>query len=233
MVELALSLGGAKAGVVDLGTGSGALLQRLGDAGFRDLNGADLMDWNFRLADTPFTRVDLNGEFSKAFQRKFKLVCMSEIIEHLDSPRHALMQARALLDDDGLLALSTPNVAFWGGRLKFALTGDLWGFGENTYRWQRHISPLTKTQMRLMLQELGFKIVAFTTAGSFRKPLHWTLFSPIWAPMTAVCGRQVLGESLVVIASKAEPDASLSSPIQYRREAGEVSTSSSSVSIME
>jgi SAM-dependent methyltransferase len=210
LVGLVLSQGGNKAGVVDLGAGSGALLQRLRDAGFKDLNAADLRDFNFRLADIPFSHVDLNRNFSKSFKRTFKLVCMSEVIEHLDSPRHVLREMRALLDDDGLLALSTPNVGFWEGRLKFALTGDLWGFGESTYRGNRHISPLTGTQLRLMLQEIGFKIVAFTTAGSFATPLRLVLFSPLWGPMALLFGRQALGESLVVIARKAAPDATLS-----------------------
>ncbi len=131
------------------------------------------------------------------------------------SPKHErrLKQARDLLEDDGLLALSTPNIGFREGRFKFALTGELWGFGESAYRSIRHISPLTRTQLRLMLQEIGFKIVAFTSAGSFATPLRWALFSPLWASMAALFGRRVLGESLVLLAQKAAPDAALSQPI--------------------
>ncbi|RBP11153.1 methyltransferase family protein [Roseiarcus fermentans] len=212
LVELALSQGGPKEGVLDLGAGSGELLQRLGDAGYTDLNAADLRDANFKLADVPFTRIDLNQNFSKIFKRKFKLIVMSSVIEHLDSPRHALIEARALLDDDGLLSVIKPNVGFWEGRIKFFLTGDLWAFGESEYRGVRHISPLTSTQMRLMLQEIGFKIVAFTTAGSYATPLRSALSFPLWAPMAALFGRRVLGENLVIIARKSASDRVLSSP---------------------
>jgi hypothetical protein len=48
-----------------------------------------------------------------------------------------------MLSDDGWLAISLPNVASWQGRVKFALKGELWGFGEKNYRAQRHISPIT------------------------------------------------------------------------------------------
>ncbi|RBP00967.1 methyltransferase family protein [Roseiarcus fermentans] len=211
LVELVLSQGGPKAGVLDLGAGSGELLQRLGDAGYTDLNAADLFDGNFKLSDVPFTRVDLNRKFSEKFRRKFTLVIMSSVIEHLDSPRHALKEVRALLDDGGLLTLSKPNVGFWEGRLKFLLTGDLWSFGESEYRGVRHISPLTSTQMRLMLHEIGFEVVAFTTAGSYATRLRKALFFPLWAPMAALFGRHVLGENLLVLARKAPPDALLSS----------------------
>lgn len=66
------------------------------------------------------------------------------IIEHLDSPRNFLTECHKLLEDDGWLAISLPNVAFWEGRFKFMLTGELWGFGEKNDRLQRHISPITE-----------------------------------------------------------------------------------------
>ena len=58
----------------------------------------------------------------------------TEVIEHLDSPRDFLKQIHAILDDDGWLAISLPNVASWQGRIKFLLKGELWGFGERNYR---------------------------------------------------------------------------------------------------
>lgn len=215
LVELLMDLRADREGVLDLGAGSGALLGRLRDAGFQDLNAADFAAPNFGLADVPWTRVDLNRDFSRSFERRFNVICMSEVIEHLKSPRNALEQARELLVDGGWLALSTPNIGFWEGQLKFALTGELWGFGEANYRSIRHISPLESGQLRLTLQEIGFETVAFTTAGSFATPLRWCLLSPLWAPMLALGGRQALGECLVILARKVAPDAALSRPTIY------------------
>jgi SAM-dependent methyltransferase len=213
MVELLIAQGLERNSVVDFGAGSGALLQRLRDAGFTDLTAADVEGAEFALPGIPWCAVDLNDDYARSFERKFKVVCMSEVIEHIDSPRHVLKQARVLLEDDGLLVLSTPNIAFWEGRIKFLLTGDLWGFGESRYRGIRHISPLSPTQLRLMLQEIGFEVVALTSAGSFATPLRSAILSPIWAPMTALAGGEIRGESLVAIARKSAPDASLSSAL--------------------
>ena len=199
-------------GVVDLGAGSGALLLRLQDAGFEDLQGADLSEPRWTLTNVPYTRSDLNGPFSHAFQRKFRIACLSETIEHLDSPRRALMEVRELLEDDGFVIITLPNVGFWEGRLKFALTGELWGFGETNYREIRHISPLTRDQLRLMLQEIGFRVIGATTMGSFATPLRRVLFAPLWLPLMAVAGREILGECTVVLAQKAPADPGLSRP---------------------
>lgn len=207
---------GPHAAVVDLGAGTGALLLRLQDAGFTDLEGADMAEANWSVPAIPYTRVDLNGSFASAFRRKFRIACLSEVIEHLDSPRHALVQARLLLEDGGYLAVTTPNVGFWEGRLKFALTGELWGFGETSYRAARHISPITREQMALALREIGFKLIAFATAGSFATALRQTLSAPLWLPMAAIAGRSVLGECAFFLAQKAPPDLELAMPTDYR-----------------
>jgi SAM-dependent methyltransferase len=215
LIELMLRSGTPRDAVLDLGAGSGALLRRLRDAGFEDLHAADLAISNFGLPDIPFTRVDLNSELSHAFNRKFKVICISEVIEHLDSPRFSLSQVRSLLDNDGWLALTTPNVGFWEGRIKFLLSGELWGFSEASYRQIRHISPLTIDQLRLMLRELGFDIVALETAGSFSTLLRWALLSPLWIPITVIGGIRALGECIVLLARKVEPEADLARPSVY------------------
>src|SRR5258708_23446131 len=81
-----------------------------------------------------------------------------------------LTEIHSLLEEDGWLAISLPNVASWQGRIKFVLKGELWGFGEKNYRSQRHISPITGEQMVMMMQELGFSVVSKGSAGSFSTP---------------------------------------------------------------
>jgi SAM-dependent methyltransferase len=214
-----------RAGVIDLGAGSGALLARLRDAGFSDLYAADLAAENFGLKGVPHQRVDLNTDFSTQFDRTFSVICLSEVIEHLDSPRHFFREAYNLLDDDGFLVVSLPNVAFWEGRLKFLLSGELWGFGERHYRGLRHISPMTFDMMRLTMQEMGFQVTGSATAGSFATPLRSSLLLPLWLPVRLVGGRRSFGECAIFVARKTSADAELAAPTVYRdvwqRSAGE------------
>ena len=96
-----------------------------------------------------FERLELNGPFSKSVGKRFRLITATDVIEHLDSSRDFLREAREILTDDGWLAISLPNTASWQGRIKFFLKGELLGFGAKNYISQRHISPITKEQIAI------------------------------------------------------------------------------------
>jgi 2-polyprenyl-3-methyl-5-hydroxy-6-metoxy-1,4-benzoquinol methylase len=203
-------------GVLDIGACAGALLLRLRDKGFGDLTGTDLDTTRFNLPDATFLKLELNQRFSEEFTTKFKLITCTDVIEHLDSPRNFLAEACALLEEGGYLALSLPNVAFWEGRCKFLLKGELWGFGEKNYRLQRHISPITFDQMRMMTQEIGFEVVEVGTGGSFATPFRQAVTFPIWGPLRWIAGFSVLGEAALFLLKKSEPNPELKVPIHYK-----------------
>jgi 2-polyprenyl-3-methyl-5-hydroxy-6-metoxy-1,4-benzoquinol methylase len=216
LVKLIVQHAKPSAGVLDFGAHSGALLLRLRDAGFSDLHGADLDPTRFDVPGADFHRVDLNTDFASSFSRRFRLITATDVIEHLDSPREFLKQVHQLLTDDGLLALSLPNVAFWEGRLKFALRGELWGFGRRNYETQRHISPMTFEQMLATLEEIGFQPMGSDSAGSFATILRWTATAPLWAPLRLIGGPKAFGESALFLAQKARPNVDLTMPVHYR-----------------
>ena len=201
---------------LDIGAHSGALLVRLQELGFANLTGADLDPTRFDLPGAEFHRVELNKPFSHCFTKKFHLITATDVIEHLDNPRAFLKEVHSLLEEQGWLALSLPNVASWQGRIKFLLRGELWGFGEKNYRAQRHISPITFEQMQMMMGELGFKLVESSSAGSFSSAIAKVLTFPLWGLSTLLGGISTLGECAVFLARKATPDAELSLPTHYR-----------------
>lgn len=203
--------------VLDLGTHSGALLLRLKTFGFTQLTGADLDPTRFDVPGADFKRIELNEPFASHFDRKFQLIVATEVIEHLDSPRLFLQEVHRLLEDDGWLAVSLPNVASWQGRIKFLLKGELWGFGERNYRTQRHISPITFEQMIMMMRELGFKITDKGTVGSFSTLPMKILTFPLWGPSILLGGASTLGETAIFLARKADPDVSLKMPTHYQK----------------
>ncbi len=203
-------------GVMDIGAHAGALLLRLSDAGFTDLTGTDLDTTRFDVPGASFRKLELNQAFSREFDRKFKLITCTDVIEHLDSPRNFLSEARNLLEDDGFLAISLPNVAYWEGRVKFVLKGELWGFGEKNYRLQRHISPSTFEQMIMMMREIGLELVESGTAGSFAPMVRQVVTAPAWAMLRLVGGPRALGASAIYLVRKAEPHLDLKAPVHYR-----------------
>jgi 2-polyprenyl-3-methyl-5-hydroxy-6-metoxy-1,4-benzoquinol methylase len=162
--------------VLDLASGSGAFLARLRKSGFEDLTAVELDREKFGFRELTPHVVNLNERFSAAFDRQFGLITATEIIEHLDNPRHFLREIHALLRPDGHLLVSTPNVTNFEGRLKFLLQGELRYFDEAQYWYNHHISPITDTQMRLLLAEVGFQILAAKQSGSFSGLLRRWLF---------------------------------------------------------
>jgi 2-polyprenyl-3-methyl-5-hydroxy-6-metoxy-1,4-benzoquinol methylase len=203
--------------VLDIGTHAGALLLRLQDAGFSDLTGADLDPTRFDVPGADFKHLELNAPFSEAFDKKFRLITSTDVIEHLDSPRNFLEEAYSMLEDDGWLALSLPNIASWQGRIKFFLKGELWGFGTKNYISQRHISPITAEQMTMMMQEVGLQLVAYGSAGSFSTPLMKAISAPAWMFAKLLPGLSAAGECAIYLAKKAKPDVDLKQPFHYRK----------------
>ena len=190
-----------RSSVLDLGAGTGAMLARLQDAGFADLAAVELAAERFQLRNLTSLVVDLNTAFAGQFDRRFALILAIEVIEHLNCPRDFLRQVRSLLIDGGYLLLTTPNVANWVGRLKFLLTGELRWFDQALYRRMRHVSPLTDTQMRLMLDELGFRLLESVTAGNFYGPLRRLVTAPISLAFGAIFGRRVWGDCSIYLAT--------------------------------
>ncbi len=191
--------------VLDLASGSGAMLARLRDIGFTQLHAIEPKVERFQLGDINPLAIDLNSEFCAKFDRSFALISAIEIIEHLDAPRHFLLQVRTLLQEGGYLLLTTPNVSNWIGRIKFLLSGNLRWFEEAQYRKMRHISPITDVQMRLMLNEIGFHLVDSISAGDFSGPLKLLVTAPIRFLCRLIFGREVLGDINIYLAIKSDP----------------------------
>jgi len=197
-----------RSSVLDLASGSGAMQARLREAGFDDLHAVARDPAVFGKQEstgpeeTNVSALDLNDGFAGHYARRFRLIISSEVIEHLDSPRDFLRQVYGLLDEDGVLLLTTPNVANWIGRIRFLLFGELRWFDDRMLRKLRHISPITDSQMRAMLAELGFDLVASTSAGSFSGPLRALLTLPVSFLFLVLFGRRSWGDCNIYLARR-------------------------------
>ena len=195
-----------QASILDLGAGSGALLNRFQRAGFSKLHGCDICLEQCNLPGVKLSKSNLNESFASLFDQTFDLVTAIEVIEHTESPRHVLRELYSLVRPGGYLLLSTPNIAHWLGRLQFLFTGRIWYFSEKIYYEQRHISILPFNHISLMFQETGFEIVSVQGVGTF-----WTAFSrivmwPVSFLARVLFGRNANGDVLLILAKRTTPN---------------------------
>ncbi len=152
------------ASVLDLAAGTGAMSLRLSDLGYC-VEATDYVEESFKLNDIPFKPADLNSDFSTLFAgKRYQAIMASEIVEHLENPRHFFRQCSEILDMGGHVVLSTPNPHNNGSMATFVRTGHFLWFSDADYSAFGHISPLTRWQLEHCTKEAGF---AEVWSGSF------------------------------------------------------------------
>jgi len=143
--------------VIDIGSGSGEVAKMIFDLGF-NITATDLKinQINYCLGDRfAIKQLDANVTFPFPTDT-FHAIFSGELIEHVFDTRHFLSECYRILKPNGLLVLTTPNLAGIDDRLKFL-------FG----RSPRHINPLhpylklhirqfTKSSLTKTLKALGF-----------------------------------------------------------------------------
>jgi cyclopropane fatty-acyl-phospholipid synthase-like methyltransferase len=149
--------------VLDLAAGTGAMSVRMHDLGFV-VTATDYVPENFRATSIPFLKIDLNGFFGSEFDHAFDALVASEIIEHLENPRHFARECSKLLSPGGRLLVSTPNVENPRSKAMFVRSGTFNWFTDRDYDGHGHISPLTHSQLDKIFSEAGFR---FVWRGSF------------------------------------------------------------------
>ena len=176
----------AGARVLDVGSGSGALAERLSDAGY-DVTATDIDLRGFRAA-VKSTVWDANSEALPVEEGSLDAVFAIEIIEHTENPLAALRNFRRLLKPGGTLIVSTPHVCHPRSRLKFLLSGSPSYFGPGEYRGSGHRALIPDWMLRLHLDATGYKLTQVAYAGNMSmSTINRALF-----PLLSLFGRTFL-----------------------------------------
>lgn len=150
--------------VVDVGCGEGRLLARLQENGVQQLAG---VGWN---VETPadvaaFNGIDLSqsGWSDRLGGRRFDWVVSTEVIEHLVNPFNYLNEMRKIIELDGRLLLTFPNVHNWRSIIGYAIGGRFSGFfgpnfNHNHPLHDQHIFIPNLHLVRYFLRLTGFTI---------------------------------------------------------------------------
>jgi 2-polyprenyl-3-methyl-5-hydroxy-6-metoxy-1,4-benzoquinol methylase len=110
-------------------------------------------------------------------ERGFDVVLLADVLEHLVMPNETLLQLRGLLNSDGALVISLPNVVHWITRLKI-LFGQFnyepWGTLDHT-----HLRFFTTKTARALIEAAGYRTTRFhpviggSLAGHARPVWQW------------------------------------------------------------
>lgn len=159
--EMLVALLAGRERVLDVGCSAGYLARRLQEGG-ATVVGLDVDERSQELAG-PFCEAVLVGDV-ETMELPFEpgsfdaLVC-GDVIEHLRDPQAFLTRIRPLLRADGVLVLSTPNIANWAMRLgllfgRFRYTD--WGLLD-----RGHTHLFTRRTLTECLESAGYRITKF------------------------------------------------------------------------
>lgn len=102
---------------------------------------------------------DANWSETIINQAKFDVIVVADVLEHLREPRACIAQLRRLLSDDGMLVVSTPNIAH-GGVIASLMQGDF-RYRDTGLLDRTHIHFFTEKSLREVFVQEDFSIDHF------------------------------------------------------------------------
>jgi SAM-dependent methyltransferase len=152
--------------VLDIGCGEGNFLKGLNKNNFIRY-GLDLK--NNKSVDS-FNEIQVyRGDFlTTKFKRKFDVIVLLHVLEHLRDPVKVLRKAETLLNPKGIIILSTPNT----GSIGFRLGRQNWFHLDPPY----HVVLFNENNMKLICKRIGLKVLGIKNDFyQFPLDLYWSL----------------------------------------------------------
>ena len=154
--------------LLDIGCGNGVLTSKISKF-FKHTTGIDLSGTGIELAqkmkNEKLTFQNMSVEDMIKSKKKFKFITSFEVIEHQYLPDDFLNKINQILENDGILLLSTP----YNGYIKNLIISLL---GKNDWHynplWRHgHIKFFSVKTLRNILEKCNFKIIKKQCSGRF------------------------------------------------------------------
>jgi SAM-dependent methyltransferase len=113
---------------------------------------SSIESWGFDYPD-----FDLEKDTIPFANYSIDFITMNAVIEHINNPKHILMETKRILKKNGLFFIRTPN---W--QLDF----------KNFYNNQDHVRPYTSVSLKKTLEYSGFSVM-FLEPGLIKKSWLW------------------------------------------------------------
>jgi 2-polyprenyl-3-methyl-5-hydroxy-6-metoxy-1,4-benzoquinol methylase len=148
--------------VLDISCGEGFFAAEIAKQGNR-VTGVDaLPDVSERAALCDYFSVDLNQGLNGIAERlngkRFDRILLLDILEHLYEPERILRQCHQLIQEDGQVIVSVPNVANFSVRL--SLLFGRFNYADRGILDKTHLRWYTRKTARGLLTAAGYQIVA-------------------------------------------------------------------------
>ena len=148
-----------KKALLEVGIGNGELLSVALEMGYEP-NAVEIVEESAQRVSNILGIPIHCGDFLNFKPDKtFPIIIMGDVIEHVTDPEAALKSAYDLLDDDGVLWLSTPNYESSFTRLK-KFTDAMW---LEPY----HITYFNYSGLEALLEKCGFEVKEYSVSGRY------------------------------------------------------------------
>ncbi|MFQ5330078.1 MAG: glycosyltransferase [Thermodesulfobacteriota bacterium] len=160
-VELLIPEGARR--ILDVGCGEGVLGKRLLERGAVEVVGVEMTSRAAERAEKNLSRVlcgnieDMDLPFDDGY---FDSIIMADVLEHLQDPLGALMKVKERLAPGGVLAVSVPNVRYYG--VMDMLAEGRWKYADSGILDRDHLRFFTFREISDLLTEAGFEITGVT-----------------------------------------------------------------------
>jgi len=141
-----------KSKILDCGCGKGVLSNILFENG-RNVYACDLDRKQFKAKNIPFKFANLNKKLPYKNDFFDCVICL-EVIEHLENPWLLIREIHRVLNKNGLLIISSPNISNCLARIYYLFTGEIWFFKKHD---SDHINPISFWEIKSILKKTGFK----------------------------------------------------------------------------
>jgi len=167
--------------VIDIPSGSGAFVQRLKDAGFKNIIAVDIENI-LEIEHDNFVQADMTKTLPLPDNSCETLVCIDGI-EHINKQLDFIREANRILTHKGEIIISTPNISSLRSRWKWFWTGHHHKcnspLDENNPNPLHHIGMISFPELRYLLHTNGFRINEVRTNRVKPIGLFYSIFLPL------------------------------------------------------
>lgn len=147
--------------VLDVGCGAGDFGRTLKQCGVREVVGIEIVERAWRMAKGVLDDALLGNVETMELpfpDGHFDCICFGDVLEHLVEPSATLRRIARVLDRNGAVIASIPNVRFF--QVVAALADGRWQYQDAGILDRTHLRFFTRVDMRELFESAGLEVLA-------------------------------------------------------------------------